>query len=437
MKNLDHARSSGENHGMKSKRIDRASWKAVFKGNIFAFGLVSFLTDLSSEMIYPLLPVFFSGLVPHAAIAFYIGLMESLAESTSSLLKYYAGHLSDRRARRKPLALAGYAVSSFIRPLTALAAAGWQVVVLRLGDRVGKGVRTAPRDALLSESAPPGALGRAFSFHRLMDHAGAVAGPLLAVLLLHLMPGRALLWHRGIESAGPAEMTAMRWLFAAAAVPGLAATLSLGLLVREESGGGGRRMAIHHRPLRRPSGLPSRFYLFLLAVALFTLGNSSDLFLIFYAQDRFSLGLGWVISLWVGLHGSKIIFSLPGGWIADRWGRRAAILAGWSVYAAVYAAMPFTSDFMAVMTLLFLYGAYYGMTEGAERALVADFAAVEDRGKAYGWYHATIGWATVPASLVFGVFWTRLGPKAAFLVGASLATGALLLLAWCLRRPQE
>jgi MFS family permease len=175
----------------------------------------------------------------------------------------------------------------------------------------------------------------------------------------------------------------------------------------------------------------------LLAVALFTLGNSSDLFLIFYAQDRFSLGLGWVISLWVGLHGSKIFFSLPGGWLADRWGRRVAILAGWSVYAAVYAAMPFTSDFRAVMTLLLLYGAYYGLTEGAERALVADFAAVEDRGSAYGWYHATIGWATVPASLVFGVFWTRLGPKAAFLMGALLATGALLIFAWCLRRPQE
>ncbi len=262
---------------MKSRRADQGAWKAAFQGNIFALGLVSFLTDLSSEMIYPLLPVFFSGIVPPAAVAFYIGLMESLAESTASLLKYYAGHLSDRCSRRKPLALAGYACSSVIRPLTSLAAAGWQVVFFRLGDRVGKGVRTAPRDALLSESAPTWALGRAFSFHRLMDHAGAVAGPLVAAFFLNLMLGRTLLWHRGIEGAGPGEMTAMRWLFAAAVVPGLAATLSLWLLVREKPRGGGSQIAFNRRPLRRKSKLPSRFYFFLLAVALFTLGNSSDL----------------------------------------------------------------------------------------------------------------------------------------------------------------
>jgi MFS family permease len=245
------------------------------------------------------------------------------------------------------------------------------------------------------------------------------------------------LWHRGIEAAGPAEMTAMRWLFAAAAVPGLAATLSLGLLVREDPAGGGRRIAGNPRSRLRTSKLPSRFYLFLSAVAMFTLGNSSDLFLIFYAQDRFSLGLGWVISLWVGLHCSKIIFSLPGGWLADRWGRRVAIFAGWSIYAAVYAAMPFTPDLGTVLALLLLYGAYYGMTEGAERALVADFAVVENRGSAYGWYHGTVGWATVPASLIFGVFWARLGPKAAFLTGASLAAAALLLFACCLQRSRE
>ena len=270
-----------------------------------------------------------------------------------------------------------------------------------------------------------------------MDHAGAVAGPLLAVFLLNWMLGRALLWHRGVESAGPAEMAAMRWLFAAAALPGLAATLSLGLLVREEPRDRGRCMAINRRPLHRISKLPPRFYLFLLSVALFTIGNSSDLFLIFYAQDRFSLGLGWVIGLWVGLHGSKIIFSLPGGWLADRWGRRVAILAGWFIYVAVYASIPFARDFEAVLALLLLYGAYYGMTEGAERALVADFALVEDRGKAYGWYHATIGCAAVPSSLIFGVFWARLGPKAAFMIGASLAAAALLLFACCIQRSRE
>jgi MFS family permease len=422
---------------MKTRRTDAASWKCVFQGNIFALGLVSFFTDLSSEMIYPLLPAFFSGLVPTAAVAVYIGVMESLAESTASLLKYYAGRLSDRRARRKPLALAGYALSSSIRPLTALAAAGWQVVALRLGDRIGKGVRTAPRDALLSESAPSCALGRAFSFHRLMDHSGAVAGPLVAGGLLYFMLGHGLLWRRGPEVADPGEMAALRWLFAAAAIPGLAATLSLWRLVRETPRIAGTQSAGTRRSPCRRSGLPSRFYLFLLAVALFTLGNSSDLFLIFYAQDRFGLGLGWVIGLWMGLHFSKILFSLPGGWFADQFGRSAAILAGWFIYAAVYAAIPFTSSLWASGGLLLFYGAYFGMTEGAERALVADFAAVEDRGRAYGLYHGTIGFATVPASLIFGVFWARLGPKTAFLIGAALAVGALLLLTCCLRRSPE
>ncbi|MEJ2661474.1 MAG: MFS transporter, partial [Desulfobacteraceae bacterium] len=340
-------------------------------------------------------------------------------------------------SRRKPLALAGYALSSLVRPLTAVAFAGWQVVALRLGDRVGKGVRTAPRDALLSESAPSGALGRAFSFHRLMDHAGAVAGPLIAGLLLNAMLGRAMLLRRGIDATGADEMAALRWLFAAAAIPGLAATLSLWRLVQEKPRGGGSQIAIQRLPLRRESKLPSRFYIFLLAVALFTLGNSSDLFLIFYAQDRFGLGLGWVIGRWVGLHCSKIVFSLPGGWLADRWGRRVAIFLGWFIYAGVYTAMPFTSDLAAVLTLLILYGAYYGMTEGAERALVADFAVAQDRGRAYGWYHGTIGCAAVPASLIFGIFWARLGSKAAFLIGASLATAALLLFVGCLCRPQE
>ncbi|MCF6290065.1 MAG: MFS transporter [Desulfobacterales bacterium] len=416
---------------MKKEKINSGPWKQVFQGNVFAFGLVSFLNDLSTEMIYPLLPVFFSGLVPPATVAVYIGLMEGLAEATASLLKFYAGHLSDRFKRRKPLALAGYAISSAVRPFTAIAGVGWQVVALRLGDRIGKGIRTAPRDALLSESVTRDVRGRAFSFHRLMDHAGAVTGPLVAAAFLYLMLGRDLLWHHGNNAAGPEEMAALRWLFALAALPGLAATISLWRLVQEKNRPAGTRdLPKEGRPLRTPR-LSSRFFIFLLAVVLFTLGNSSDLFLIFYAQTRFGLGLGWVISLWVLLHLAKILFSLPGGWLADRVGRRAAIITGWVIYAAVYIAMPFASHFGTVCTLLLCYGVYYGMTEGAERALVADFVPAKDRGKAYGWYHGAVGLATLPASLLFGVFWARLGPKVAFLVGASLAAGALLVLTCC------
>jgi len=414
---------------MKSDGIRSPRWKQIFQGNVFAFGLVSFFTDLSTEMIYPLLPAFFSGLVPPAAVAVYIGLMEGLAESTASLLKFYAGHLSDRLERRKPLAFAGYAISSIVRPFTAIATVGWHVVAFRLCDRIGKGIRTAPRDALLSESVTTDVRGRAFSFHRLMDHAGAVAGPLAATAFLYLMLGHAMLWQHGNSEAGPREMVALRWLFALAALPGLVATISFWRLVRERP-----------RPVRTldadKGGLPPqrsklnpRFFFFLLAVILFTLGNSSDLFLIFYAQTRFGLGLGWVINLWVLLHLSKIAFSLPGGWMADRIGRSAAIIAGWVIYSAVYIAMPFVSNFGTVCVLLLFYGVYYGMTEGAERALVADFVAVSDRGKAYGWYHGAVGIATLPASLIFGVFWAKFGPKLAFSIGALLATAAMVVLA--------
>jgi MFS family permease len=218
---------------MKSDGIRSPRWKQIFQGNVFAFGLVSFLTDLSTEMIYPLLPAFFSGLVPPAAVAVYIGLMESLAEGTASLLKFYAGHLSDRFERRKPLAFAGYAISSIVRPFTAIATASWHVVAFRLCDRIGKGIRTAPRDALLSESVTTDVRGRAFSFHRLMDHAGAVAGPLAATAFLYLMLGHAMLWQHGNSEAGPRDTVALRWLFALAAFPGLVATISLWRLVRE------------------------------------------------------------------------------------------------------------------------------------------------------------------------------------------------------------
>jgi len=413
---------------MKSNGTSLPQRKQAFQGNVLAFGLVSFLTDFSTEMIYPLLPVFFSGFMPSAAVAVYIGLMEGLAESTASLLKFYAGHLSDRLDRRKPLALAGYAISSIIRPFTAIATAGWHVVAFRLCDRIGKGIRTAPRDALLSESVTADVRGRAFSFHRLMDHTGAVAGPLAATAFLYLMLGHAMLWQHGNSEAGPKEMIALRWLFALAALPGLAATISLWRLVRERPHPV-RALDVDKEGLpRERSKLTPKFFIFLSAVILFTLGNSSDLFLIFYAQTRFGLGLGWVINLWVLLHLSKIAFSLPGGWIADRVGRRAAIISGWLIYAVVYCAIPFSAHFWTVCLLFLLYGVYYGMTEGAERALVADFVPEEDRGRAYGWYHGAVGFATLPASFLFGIFWAELGAMIAFLVGASLAAGALLLL---------
>jgi len=407
-----------------------AGWRDIFRGNIFFLGLVSFFTDVSSEAIYPLLPIFFTGLVSASAAAVYIGLMDGIAESTSSFLKIAAGRLSDRMGKRKPLALAGYGISTLARPAMALALAGWQVIALRFLDRVGKGLRTSPRDALISESVGPDIRGLAFSFQRLMDHAGAVLGPMLAALFLYFLLGGGLLWERGGTPATSEEMRALRFVFAMALIPGLLAMFALGRFVREgfsrpavgRGGGVGRPAA------PAPARLDSRFYLFLAAVTLFTLGNSSDLFLVFYARTRFGLGIGWVIVLWVTLHLSKVAFSLPGGRLSDRAGRRTAIAAGWAVYAAVYLALPLAPAFWMVWLLLVVYGLYYGLTEGAERALVADFVPPALRGRAYGLYHGAIGLAALPASLLFGVFWATLGALAAFVIAASLAGAALLVL---------
>ena len=414
---------------MRNSRADGAGWRQIFQGNIFALGLVSFLTDFSTEMIYPLLPVFFAGLVSPAAVAVYVGLMEGLAEGTASLLKFYSGRLSDRVNRRKPLVLIGYAISSIIRPFTAMAVVGWQVVVLRLLDRVGKGLRTAPRDALLSESITTDVRGRAFSFHQLMDHAGAVTGPLMAAVFLYLMLGHTILWQQGESMTSPQEMAALRWLFALAALPGMAAVLFLWRFVQERRRPVGTQNVPEEKASPRRSRLSLRFFLFLSAEVLFTLGNSSDLFLIFYARNRFGLGLGWVISLWVLLHLAKIVFSLPGGWLADRIGHRTAIIAGWVTYALVYVMVPLATDIRMICLLLSAYGLYYGLTEGAERALVAEMVAVQDRGRAYGWYHGAVGLATLPASLMFGLFWAAFGPDLAFFFGAFLAAAAVFLLA--------
>lgn len=409
------------------KGIQLADIKRAIKGNILFLGLVSFFTDLSSEMIYPLLPVFFTGLVPPAWAAIYIGLMDGIAESTSSLLKIYAGNLSDKFGRRKPLALGGYAISSLARPLMAIAMVGWHVVALRFLDRVGKGIRTSPRDALLSESVDCDVRGLAFSFHRMLDHAGAVGGPLLASLFLYLTLGGSILWQKGGGAATAEEMHALRILFAIALIPGLAATITIWRWVKDTP--------LKTKPddscdskLPTTSKMPSGFYVFLGAVVLFTLGNSSDLFLIYFAQTRFGLGLGWVIALWVLLHVSKIIFSLPGGRFSDKKGRRITIIYGWLIYVAVYLAMPFSHSIWMVCALLFVYGAYYGMTEGAQGALVADLVKPSMRGRAYGLFHGAVGLAALPASLLFGVFWSQLGPMKAFLIGASLAASAVIVL---------
>lgn len=460
---------SGTNSGVSPG--GKGGWRKAIRGNVLMVGLTSLFTDFSSEMIYPLLPLFISGLVPLGLAPLYIGLLEGLSETTSSLLKIFSGRISDALGKRKALVMAGYGISSIVRPLTALVMAGWQVIGLRFLDRIGKGLRTSPRDALINDAVAPGYRGLAFSFHRSMDHLGAILGPLAAIAILYLFFDYDLS-RSGVGLPTSDEMSAMRWLFALALIPGLAAmavvifgikesrppgrppdrpegagartgeagarTGEPGALAEGAGEGGGNGKSCSEPQGRLFSGfkeLPRRFYGFVGATTLFALGNSSDLFLVFYGKTLFNLNLIGMIGLWIVLHAAKIIFGIPGGILSDKLGRKRIILTGWLMYALVYLGLAFVNDAWQFWALLVAYGFYYGMTEGAEKALVGDFVPSEKCGTAFGVYHGAIGLAALPASLLFGVFWTVIGPRAAFGIGASLAGAASIFLFIVLSRP--
>ena len=373
-------------------------------------GVVSLLTDMSSEMIYPLLPSFLVGALK-AGPAF-VGLVEGIAESVASLTRLVAGRISDQKPRRKPMIVAGYGLSSLMRPLVAAAAAPWHVLVIRTADRVGKGLRGAPRDALLAEVTPVADFGRAYGFHRGMDHLGAVAGPLIASGLL--------LWRPDL-----------RLVFALAAVPALASIVVLVLGVREEPRAVGIRTDAKGPAAPLPPGL--RRYLFV--VAVFTLGNSSDAFLLLRAQQA-GVALALVPLLWAALHVVKSSASTAGGALSDRFGRRPVITAGWILYALVYGGLALATRAWQVWALFAVYGLFTALTEGPERALVAELAPASRRGAAFGAYYAVTGVMLLPASLLMGVLWQTVGPATALRAGAALALAAALLLwAWVERSP--
>ena len=391
-------------------------------------GLVSLLTDASSEMIYPLLPVFLAGVVPMGTAAVYVGLMAGISETTASLLKIFSGRISDTLGKRKLLVVLGYGLSTVFRPLVGLTTAGWQIIACRFADRLGKGIRTSPRDALISYSVGREFRGRAFGLHRAMDHFGAVIGPIIAAGILFLLLGKGL-WIHSKEVPSGQEMRALRWLFGLAIIPGLAAMVVLISRVREVHPEA--TQTTDDKPEEKLSGwrrLPRRFYVFVGIASLFALGNSSDLFLLLLAKTKFGLDMMSLLGMWVVLHLSKVVCSFIGGSISDRLGRRPIIVAGWLVYAAVYLGLAAAGQEWQFWCLLIFYGLYYGLTEGVEKALVADLAPVEYRGSAYGIYHGVIGLAALPASLLFGVFWKVLGAPRAFGIGAGLACLAAVLL---------
>jgi MFS family permease len=386
-------------------------------GNVFAISLVSFLNDASSEIIYPLLPLFLA--ITLGASPAVIGIIEGAAESVSSLLKLFSGYFSDRRGRRKGLVVFGYALASAARPLLAFATNWYQVLGLRLTDRVGKGIRSAPRDAMIADVAAPKERGLAFGFHRAMDHAGAVVGPLLGYLILLLVAD-----NKNAPTAGDYMK-----VFLLASIPALCAVLVAIFFVRET-----HRKAQEETGINRPEpprlsmrGFDGNFKRFLLIVALFTLSNSSDAFLLLRARNV-GVSVATIPLLWAALHATKVISSLVGGDLSDRLGRRRLIVSGWFLYAAVYMGFAFVSSVGMAWTLFLIYGIYFGLAEGAEKALVADLVRPEQRGTAYGLYNLAFGITVFPASLLMGALWSLRGAQTAFIVSASIGAVAALLL---------
>ncbi|HEY0050112.1 MAG TPA: MFS transporter, partial [Pyrinomonadaceae bacterium] len=346
-----------------------------------------------------------------------IGAIEGLAESTASLLKLFSGYLSDKFGRRKLPVFLGYALSSIVRPLLAFVTTWYHVLFVRLADRVGKGVRGAPRDALLAAEVPPERRGFAFGFNRAADHLGAVLGPVVAFVLLSYF------------ALNPEVPTVQEYqqVFLVASIPVVLGLFVIVFFVKEEG-----KKELHETVEKTKikfslAAFDSNFKRFLVTIALFTLSNSSDAFLLLRATEA-GIAPAVLPLLWMVLHLSKVFFSLVGGDLSDRIGRKTLIFSGWILYALVYAGFAFVTEAWQTWVLFIIYGVYFGLTEGAEKALVADMVTDEKRGTAYGLYALAFGITVFPASLLIGGIWSFYGAPTAFLFSAFLSICAAVLL---------
>jgi len=397
-------------------KTETPGWRRGLTRNVVILGFVSLLNDGASEMIYPLLPVFLTAVLGAGPAA--LGIIEGIAEATASLLKLYSGYLSDRVKKRKGWIVAGYSISNVIRPLIAFSTSWLQVLVLRFSDRVGKGLRTSPRDAIIADSTPPEFRGKAYGFHRAMDHSGAIVGPLAATALL-------LVYHDNIKT-----------IFLLSFIPGFFAVCMLLFGLKEKSAEGQRAAPGTFNFRTAWAEMSSGFRKYLGIILVFTLGNSTDAFLLLRAQ-QLGVAVTLLPTIWVVLHIVKMGFSIPGGIISDRIGRKKVIVTGWIVYALVYAGFGAASQHWHAWALFAVYGVYFGLTEGVEKALVADFAPVHLRGSAFGLYHLIVGVGAFPASLLFGLVWQKFGSALAFGMGASLALLASVMLSLLIVKKPE
>ncbi len=375
---------------------------------VWLLGWVSLATDTATEMVYPLLPLFLTRVLGAGAMS--LGVIEGVAEAANSALKIVAGRHSDRTGAPKPIVLAGYAISGSVRPLIGLVTSWTHVLAIRFADRLGKGIRSAPRDAMLAHFASRENRGRVYGFHRAMDNTGAVVGPLLASAFLFFFPEQ------------------YRTLFALTLIPGIIVVIIL-LRVPDV------RTAMPAAPVPGAGTPPAAEPLVprgelrkaLLLVFVFSLGNASDAFLLLRLSDV-GIAVFWIPLLWSSLHVVKAVSSIVGGDLSDRYGRRTLIGLGWSIYAAVYLGFGFVDSAAGLIAIFLTYGLYFGLTEGVEKAWIADLAPAHARGGAFGYYNATLGAGALMASLLFGLIWTRVSAHAAFVSGGVIALVATALL---------
>jgi MFS family permease len=401
----------------------RKSGLASLPRNVWVVTLTSFLTDISSEMLTTLLPLFLFNVL--GAKTNVIGLIEGTAETTASVLKVFSGWLSDRLGQRKWLAVGGYALSAFSKPFLFFANSWGWVLGVRFGDRLGKGLRTAPRDALVADSIDEKQRGLAFGLHRAGDTAGAVVGLLVALGVVWFVQRADL----------TLERSTFHTLVLFSIIPAVLAVIGLALGARETP------IPTERRAARAPSfslaAFDARFKFFLFIVVLFTLGNSSDAFLILRAQAAGLPVLG-VLGMMITFNAVYTLVSGPAGALSDRVGRRRLIVGGWAVYGLIYLGFARVTVGWQAWALMAVYGIYYGLTEGVAKALVADLVPAEKRGTAYGLFNAAIGLTAFPASFIAGILWqgafgwNGFGPGAPFYFGAVTALLACALLVFAL-----
>lgn len=380
-----------------------------FRRNVWYAGLVSLFTDISSEMLVPILPLFLANVLGAPVRA--IGLIEGLAEAMASLMKAFSGWFSDRIGRRKPLMVAGYGLSNFLKPLLGFTAGWGQVLTIRLADRFGKGLRGAPRDALIADSSLPAERGRAFGLHRTMDTIGAAVGPLVAAGILWLRPGE------------------YRWVFWAAIVPGALALVAI-IFIKETGAGIPKTGPVLRNWSLALGAVPPKLRRFMIIGVLFALGNSSDAFLILRAQNL-GLAAALVPLAYFSFNMSYALLSYPAGALSDKVGRKPVMVGGFLAFAFIYLGFARAGAPWMAWPLFLCYGLYYAGTEGVQKAYITDHADKEHRGTVIGVYNALTGLAALPASLIAGYLWDVVGVTAPFYVGSVTAgLAAVLLLLW-------